>query len=873
MASYYRTGDTYSSTPLNMNSFNMAKNYADEFMQMQTRATRKNMQGVGDTVTLLMDYRAQKEAEFKMDDIRKRAEDEARKGLNDAPGSPSSWFMEDGSLDRDKIDDFQQRYNEEYGAINPSFWSLENKLKWENQKKDYLDNNVGRLVGQAADNEAKAVRRVASAALENAESKGSKAYADEVHNQVNAGILTKTEGENLLIKFGKKGLGSGGGVNIGGQTYTQFGALLKSMKARQDAQNAMRLKQENQQQGEKTLDDYFPQGAAQSEDVNLNNLPGFQSDLIPNAGAAQSDGVNLDALPGLKSDLLQETPANEIYRSNETAITKNNREVSQLSIGDQWAETGDETGLISLLNQDEFEDFQRLLNNNYAGITMVPPKSELEPPVWEIGYNAPENEKLIAESANIRGFMSVDEAKNLLTGATKGLLIDNQDLAASNILASVEGSGILGVIGRGNSDLGKTQALETIENLRLGVKLIQRVGAEDFTTNLLKRAVSDYADLDENGQLCDAAFMRQYIFPLDKNGKPGGLIDPDDIKDETAKLQEKKNIDRLVKIYAQNRQRLDPNTWANNPNPDEATLREEVLDKGGIIIDAYNKGIGKKELAAKKAAAADLLENEFYMRMADEGVFNLTTEKGAKEAATKAQNYIGYVTHARKVLQDILKTNKFSPTVETALRMREKQEKAAQDRVRLVRKQGAEAITKINELSQNAQKKEAQAAVTAQEAKEARAARKKAQEAQAKEEAKRQLALNAKSLQTYVPARIEWNGITKDEEMASNDPRVFGFAYVQVPQSELDRLEALGVDERHSVYMKIDGKNPQARVLVDMNHPSGSNKFLISQDAVQQYRNKAVGRGKNKRQEDPIITLDGYIRYEVEETKAKRTSK
>lgn len=870
MAYRPRLGDAYSSTPTYTPYFDFAKAYANEYASQMVKGTMNAGKGIGETMNEMMDYKSQKDAEAKMDDIRKRAEDEARKGLTDAPGSPNSWYLADGSIDKDKIEDYQQRYREEYDGVNPFLWSNKNRIAWDKHKTAYLQNNVDRLVGQAMDNEAKAVRRVASAALENAESRGSKAYADEVHKQVDAGILTSVEGENLIIKLGKKGLGAGGGVNIGGNNYTQFGALLKSLAARQDAQNAMRLRQEKQQQA---AEGATPQGEDVSatianQDINLNNLPGFQSDLIANEAG---DGINMNNLPGIKLDLAEKSSQDFINvddTGRETTLT-------HLSIGDRWAETGDETGLLALLNEDEFEDFKRTLNNTYSGITMVPPKNELAPPVWEIGFNAPDFERMIAESANAKGNLSVYEAESLFTKGVTALLLENPKLSSDSILNIYDTSGVFNAFGNGDNDLGKTSAIERIENLRQTINTIQQVGGAPFLETAVKISSKSYADLDETGRPCDAAFVRDFAYPLDSEGKPAALTPLEDIENATVRQHEMQKRERLKKIYARYRERYNKAAYDKNPTPTDKELDEEVQKDGGKFTLWFNSGIGKQELAERQKFSEDILYTALINKLSQSPKINVTSDEGAKKAAINGMNYIGLVEETRNIFSDILGANRMSPSLERYFKARQDAEKAAQDRVRLARKEGATALETVKGLKAEHELKEAAVNVAVKESKDAQAARKKAKEAeekalakeQAKVEAKKQTAAIAKELNTLMPASIHWNRVTKEEEMASKDPKMFGFAYVRVPRQELERLKSLGVDERHSVYMKIDGKNPKARVLVDMNNPSDDGTFKISQDAAWEYRNKAEGRGRNRKQEDPIIDMEGYVSYIVEETK------
>lgn len=793
-------------TPLAPINMQPVQSYTSGVMSQMRAAYEKDMGEIRDTMESVYNYRMEEEAKTQLDDIQTRAEAEARAGMESAPGSAKSWYLEDGTLDNEKIADFRNRYDAEYNSVNPILWGTDAQISWGKRKAEYLRNSSSRLTGQAIEGQLQATKRVANASLENALRKNDmKAFATEAYRQADAGILTRVEAENKILKAAKTrigsgsgGMGGGGAVNIGGHVMNGFNARLFAARARE---------------GQKPLT---------PEEYDQMGLEAMMKE--EEVGKAEpAEAVKADSSGGVTI-----TP-----ESNELELS--------MTPGQKWAYTGDSENILQGMTDSEYETVQTRLSDWEDTIRLDIGDDGIER--FDAGIRTSEPVQAIVAGANERGGLSYDEAYQAADDIATGYAIENPALSEETISKSLEALAV--PLGGGEEEQGKLVLKDIVSTAK------QRAGKTNFTI-MSQEAIENMAEMtvtgtrgdrrDDSGKELDWAFMERLnrtIKAREKTADEKGFAGPRPKFFErmfgTGDTGEFSEADKQ-RAYAHFKQNV------NDYDPNLAQLSEDELkkafeEKGGDYIKWYWSEYGKDE--QKEAHENAVAELEARIKQAQQREMTGNKEYNYVNDVDVAKDVCkGYRGMNQRTLENISKyhANQRGIMEKTQMLLRAKMQRAEDAKAALSR-QGE--LNAAEEAEQKYQKKK--------QDKERAAADKAAADFEKRKETAK--FLNERNKLTVV-----------DWDFDNVDRGNFGGMSVRLTKSEWQRVkEKMGYDETKTVYIKIDGI--AQNIPVDMTCPAKGGKMECSAALVAKMQLKPTGRGKN-RVVPPVITSGEVgIRY------------
>lgn len=812
-------------TPLAPIGGNQLQSFTGDVLSQQTGAIGKSVGGAFGMFEKLSDYHSTKMAEEQLDSIRERAEEEANAGMNDAPGSPRSWFLADGSIDKDKVNDFRTRYNEEYASVKPSFWRSESQMAWNKSYDDYVRNSDERLAGQALRGQAAAVRRVSKAALDNKLLKGDmKGYADELQNQVAANILTPTEAENMLLTQAKKNLTGGGGgggggssVNIGGVNYQGSGAVLASLRAK-------RLKEEEASQKKPLKVGNTTVGDRSSSSLSSLDI-GKPAEPAPSGKSPLSGDISL--LPEEDSSLL----------FGQEPITR-----SDLTAGEKWAYEGDYGGVIDSLNPIEFGDFQSKLLDEEDGLRLVSTGGDAlldsfnpsDVHEWRSGRTADAFTERIAVISSHLGQMTKDMAEMYASHIAEQMFDRNPNPSVSSFKKALEASGIAEVLGDGNTDVGNATLEAIFNNTKISRDQQKVTGLKGLVDGIAEREAKYNCGYKSDRSMAD--WKRVEL--LKPNASTEVTLDADS-DDET----EKNDFQVVSDLY----RRYGDSCGYKVPQ-DKKEFDKAVEDKGNSFLDAFRK---RYCADARKDAIKDATVN-LKLRM------NTAIAEAVQKNNGQDLDYSALYHTAKDAVSTYLGnavSDEFDSYFWTKIRQIEESKKVA----RVHDEQAAAAwkaladresdLSELNTLQKNYE--EFQKVEEKKSAERQKAAEKAEQEAQ-KRQSQIAAVERARNLATPRLRTVTWNGVTDEESAVNGVYSPYGFSVARVPKEMMDMIIAAGWEPDDDVVLHVDGQAGQP-IYVDMNNISDSDEILMSHRAIVSAWGKKTGRGKNAKFQNGVF--------------------
>lgn len=785
--------------PINMNPI---EGFMGGILASQTRAMGKNGAEIGEMWRNMHNYRIAKEAQAEMDEVQRQAEEEAREGMTSAPGSPKSWYMKDGTMDKDKVADFESRYREAYDGVKPTFWGVDATQKFTEDKDNRMRNSANRLYGQAMAGQFEATKRVADAAVENAERKGDMgALSRELQRQVSAGIKTQVEAENVLMKAAKSRVGGGGSINIGGNNVGGFNAQLLAAAARD---------------GERVLT---------PEEYDSLAMGGGSSGELGRTGDITLDGVERVQLPdyvsGAQPDkYVQEstTDGNLVERDKDITLMERGElaghelevdKYPEYTPGQAWAYTGDTTKVLQAMTNNDYDAVQQRLGERNNTVTLRVDNDGNGS--LEAGVNTPDSVKAIVAGANEnKGLSQVDAVK--LAEQICNYQAIGTDLSADAMAASIKD--LYPVLGGGNENVGKAEAKSIAQNCRARAgKENPRIMTEDAIKTMAEMTVrSGGYRTDEEGNELDFAFFERVYNRNVKNSKekvewerPGGVI----YDNEEEKL-EQADWDRAFSHFQEHADEY----FGREVNPTQDLFESHGRDYVKWYYETYGK---EDEKMAYDAEVADLVSD-----------IHIAQRRNMKP--DKEQNYASDVDIARDVCASRSGVSLRTRSNLEAYSKRIKSDMALAQRM---------VQTKRGDYEQALKKLDMQGEVNAEEKKKQKQAEKLEAKAEKDKEKEQERIQMAKYLtERMKPVTIDW---VSDNVDRGN----FGGMLCRLPESELKRIrETMGYDETQTVAAKIDGIG--TNIVVDMRYPARGNAIEFSSAVVAKLQDKPTGRGKKK---------------------------
>lgn len=341
----------------------------------------------------------------KRGEIQQKREQEFSAGLEAAPGTPKSFFLEDGSPDVDRLDSFYRGYTEEVAELRPTLMPQEYVREWD----DFTANSEKRMKGIAMQHAAAAVKRVAKATLAEAESQGDiRAYCNEVDRQVEAGILMQSEANVLkrgMMMSGVRRLGRASRsavvppmVTLGGKEYSGANAAL-AMSATEAAEESAR-------------------------------------EVIPTA---------------------EVPPAAEI--TMEEAVAP-----QQLSVfGGPMVVSSNSLEAYTMLPESERTALVDDFTFDCKVLTMPDDMGRVH---FSCPVTAPEAVQRVAAQAELKGELDVDTCRGMVARITMDSAVENPEVSTEQILKQFDDSGIYAALGAGDAEVGKARTRAIVEEMR-----------------------------------------------------------------------------------------------------------------------------------------------------------------------------------------------------------------------------------------------------------------------------------------------------------------------------------------------------------------------------------------------------------------------
>ena len=172
--------------------------FAQEEAAAMNRSSTQAHQSFTQTLSKTLDYKRSAEAQMNMKRHAIDARNELQQGLDAAPGTPKSFYYESGDIDQSKVEEFLTKYNDLYDSESPIITDPEMRAEFMRERDEAKMLLGAQLMGQVNLHEAKQVRRVGKAVLNEYAAAGDwTGYEREVERQRTAGICTAPEAREM----------------------------------------------------------------------------------------------------------------------------------------------------------------------------------------------------------------------------------------------------------------------------------------------------------------------------------------------------------------------------------------------------------------------------------------------------------------------------------------------------------------------------------------------------------------------------------------------------------------------------------------------------------------------------------------------------
>lgn len=776
-----------------------------------TRAVVNNARAVGGVVgsfERMQDYNSRAKANLDTKNIQSDMETDFGKRMQAAPGSALSFFDEDGKLNQAKVDGFALEYKEKFESVQPGFWDFSKKAEWENERDGMVQNSMKRMAGQTQLYELENIKRTGDAALKECElNDDAEGYAGEIRRQVEAGVLTEQEGRVKNLAFGKRRLGgiarSGGGVTIDGRDYSGFAASLAAEAARVGYE--------------------APGGHGDRETAEaveeVEQLSEADTMLPGSPGAPGAEKAMQETLSGVTASEGGKVPIT-IFNGAPGA--------GGIDFGDAWL-GGDFGGVVKGMSAAEVAAVQEAFEE--PRITRK--EGENGQVMFECQEYAPEPMKRLVAAANYNGSISKNGMKALVVNRAAGLLADDPDLSAENILKQFEEKGVFEVLGDGDTEAGKTEAKIVVD----GLKRLDAGNPDQLEKEAVNRAIELHVNRPNLGVSKDGSMedwkavevASTYLRPKEtKNGVPvyGKYEWP---KEDAARQRRWNGLKRAYMHYR--------SEW-NAELADKAYSDEDFAEDAGAFAAWFMKSKHSKAREATQNA-----ERDYYRgKVAEEMQRGLRVDKDGNVQVGSYENQVS-------VLKTVLSQDcPLSDDVRAYLKAEGLREMTAREQRQKLRKSADNAKKMIDAEGRRQRDRRAAVEIIAAQEKE----RDKQEKAAAKERETQQKEVGQRRMNARrkVKRCEAWGwDFTQD----AKEPEC------TVPQAEIERIKELGWDGVQDVYLLVDGQSGK-RVRVRMEEGgNGDTKILFNHLGTMYLQPKK--RGKVQRR---AVTGDFLYNYDFQ---------
>lgn len=153
------------------------------------------------TLSKTLDYKRTAAAQMNLKKYAAEAKNELQAGLDAAPGTAKSFYYENGDIDQSKVEEFLTKYNDLYDSEAPIISDPEMSMNYIRERDEAKMLLGTQLMGQVNLHEARQIRRVGKAMLDEYAQAGDwSGYEREVERQRAAGICTAPEAKAMQRK-------------------------------------------------------------------------------------------------------------------------------------------------------------------------------------------------------------------------------------------------------------------------------------------------------------------------------------------------------------------------------------------------------------------------------------------------------------------------------------------------------------------------------------------------------------------------------------------------------------------------------------------------------------------------------------------------
>lgn len=416
-------------------------------------------------------------------------------------GGEGSFYNEDGTTNRNAVDEFKQKWRDENDKIARPFWLSRNRAAGQ-ARHDEVAQKIG--LGLDVDLAAQERKNIAEVWQDNYQlelARGNYGVCmGMIDEAVGKGLLRPSEGRLMKFRLGRSracggGIGSGGlngevDVTIDGKRYTNPRcALMKARMAREGGRAAS------------------PQGApapaapadGASEEVKLpaasapSGLTSVGADVV-----VDGDFTGWESGGGLAAG------GGGLTSSAPGAVSPGESGLTLGTPGGAAADSGDDGGIEAYLNRDDFGAVFRSMSPSELGdfaVSMVgnplalsAVESEAGRMRFKVDVTAPECVQRVQAKADVDGEMSLDTVKASATNIMLTQAMKDPEVSREQLVKQFEDSGYYEVLGKGDAEVGKVEMLsmatdciargkhgtDMLNNQAIGKLTEARVNADDF---------------------------------------------------------------------------------------------------------------------------------------------------------------------------------------------------------------------------------------------------------------------------------------------------------------------------------------------------------------------------------------------------------
>lgn len=689
----------------------------------------------------VVDYGTAKKAEADLSAAREKYDMAVQQAGELESGDPRSAWREDGTLNEERMAELRKEYEEDLGRIKPTFLDARRGFETQEGIEATRAKTIERNEGHIHAMELRKARQNWQERYENAAEGGRIGEAMGLLKEgVRNGVVSAVKADTMGMRLAKRGVGGGGGVRVGGESYEEFEAQLAAGKAREAS----------------------PEPAAPQEEATAEATA---------EGSGETVGLRLDAnYWGNEGD------------GGDKSQDGKEREIT-LRPWEEWAETGECGGVIRLMNEAEYEGLQ--LNLAGKAEAVVRQENGLGDFHWSAGERAPEVAQVAVAGANKRGAMSKEEARTMVTGILLEKYVTYGELSEDAAAKIFEGSGVYEALGDGNENMGvaEVKGIANEVKKRAGNADMSRLDNEGIETLVDLQLDAGGWGTDKEGNLVDWARMEEIEKKLNADS---GYVE-DEKWDKSEQSEEgKKDWFYAYELYKKHR-------FEYNPKAEGKLDKDEAEEKLPGFVRWWNGKYGKRKKAVARTAHKAYMMGEVYRALQNSAT---ATSNGTKYEQDGA--FVNDVAVTRETLRRASGAP-LNDAVEAYLNEQDAREKQTEATIKKWHEDAQAAKKKLNDVMEAKAQEEAEAK---KREKEEAAAEKKREKEEEKAEKEADAEAERRKRVQYALARREpraqswtWDGVARGKS---------GALVCRVPESELKRIrETMGYDGTQFVILRM----------------------------------------------------------------------